>query len=198
MQWYSYGCILSIVFTLAVTTTTAAQRTGTTPRSGAWRTSTSRSEMTGQRNVTITLRASASVDGQYGPVRPTLVVRCREGELEAYVSTNMVLDSDLDDDSPVRLRWDDLEPVESFGSISSDHEAVFIVDPFSFVNEAVIQAKRLHVEFHPYDSTPRVASFGIRGFASFLPTLQRACPDAGLVLPGDASRPDTAQHLPEQ
>lgn len=52
-----------------------------------------------------------------------------------------------------------------------------------FVNLWLADATRLRIEFHPYDSTPRVASFNVRAFARFIPALQRAGPDAGLRTP---------------
>lgn len=97
-----------------------------TQRRESWRLTTSRSEMTDQRNVTEALRASNSVPGHFGAVTPTWVVRCREGELNVFLNTQMVLDSDLDDNSPVRLRWDQREPMDETWSISSDRSGVFV------------------------------------------------------------------------
>jgi hypothetical protein len=165
---------------------------------GPWRITRSRSEMTDQQNVTVTLRASASIHGKLGPVWPVLIVRCREGELEAFLSTDMVLGSDLDDDSPVRLRWNDLEPVDAIWTISSDHQGVFAQDLLGFVNEGLAVARRLRIEFHPYDSTPRVASFTVRGFAHFIPALRKACPEAGLQTPAETARKDSTYNAAHQ
>lgn len=147
--------------------------------------------MTDQQNVTVALRASASLRGNLGPVWPMLIVRCREGDLEAFLSTDMVLGSDLDDDAPVRLRWNDFEPVDAIWRISSDHQAVFADDLLGFVNEGLAVARRLRIEFHPYDSTPRVASFTVRGFAHLIPALRKACPEAGLQTPAETALKDS-------
>lgn len=173
--------LLLILVNGLLPTPSSAQRSRAATGPGAWRMTTSRSEMTDQRNVTVSLRASTSVRGHYGPVRPLLVVRCHEGELEGFLSADMVLDSDLDDDSPVRVRWNNLEPIDATWSISSDHQAVFSQDVGGFIIEGLAEADRLRIEFRPYDSTPRIASFNVRGFKRFIPALRRACPDAGVA-----------------
>jgi hypothetical protein len=128
---------------------------------------------------------------------PMLVVRCREGEFAAYVSTDIVLDSDPEEDStPLRLRWDDSPAVEARGSISTSRQSVFIVGPVTFVNRGLVTSNRLRVQFHPYDSSARVASFNVAGFARYLPPFKKACPDAKLRLPGEPEPSDSVEPLP--
>ena len=143
------------------------------PGSG-WRIDTTRSEMTDELIVMLSLDAVNKVQGTLFEVRPTLAVRCRERELAVIVSTSAVLDAD-DDMTPVRLRWGTEPPEEERWSRSTDYTAAFAPDPEVFLGE-LLNVPDLKFEFHPYDATPRVAIFNARGLARHIPKLRAACP----------------------
>jgi hypothetical protein len=124
--------------------------------------------------VTLTLQALNKVPGPIFEVRPVLAVRCREGELNVIVTTGAVLDAE-DDLTPVRLRWGSDPPEDEHWTRSTDYSAAFAPEPEVFIAE-LLNFPDLKFEFHPFDATPRVASFNARGLARHLPTLRRACP----------------------
>ena len=146
---------------------------------GAWEVSESKSEMTDERTLILSLRASTSLRGDFGPLWPTLVVRCKENEVEAYANIGMVLDGGAYGGSPVRLRWDEDQPVEASWSRSSDYAAVFADDPPALL-AGLMDHSKFRLEVHPFDKVPVVATFAPRGISSLIPRLSRACPKAGL------------------
>ncbi len=151
-----------------------ARRPATAATAGAWTVDTTRSEMTDERTVILSLDAVNKVQGTLFEVRPTLAVRCREGELAVIVSTSAVLDAD-DNMTPVRLRWGTEPPEEEQWSRSTDYTAAFAPDPELFLGE-LLNIPDLKFEFHPYDAAARVAIFNARGLARHMPKLRAACP----------------------
>lgn len=132
--------------------------------------------MTDRRGLTLTLQAVGSIRGTLGPVTPTLIIRCSEGELVAYVDSRRVLDSDLDDDTSVRLRYDGGEPISEEWSISTDHSSAFAPDPGAFALGPILSASAFKIELDPYDAAPVVATFRPAGLRTLMPRLRAVCP----------------------
>ncbi len=151
-----------------------ARRPATAATAGAWTVDTTRSEMTDELTVILSLDAVNKVQGTLFEVRPTLAVRCREGELAVIVSTSAVLDAD-DNMTPVRLRWGTEPPEEEQWSRSTDYTAAFAPATEVFLGE-LLNIPDLKFEFHPYDAAARVAIFNARGLARHMPKLRAACP----------------------
>ena len=147
---------------------------------GAWKIQVSRSEMTDVKNVMLYLEATKSIQSDFGPQRPDLILCCEEGELEAYINTGFILESGDYGTSPVRIRWDDSEPVSDNWTISTDHDAVFSRDPLDFIFKELVSAKRLRFQFQPFNSGPKVADFNVIGLSEHLSKLDNACPSAGI------------------
>lgn len=146
------------------------------PGTGSWRVEATRSEMTDKRGVTLTLRANSTIPGIFGPATPILIVRCREGQLNVYVNSQRVLDSDTDDETSVRLRFDDGEPISEDWSISTDHSSAFAADPGGFVLGPILESRVFRIELRPFDAAPVVAVFRPAGLGALLPRLRAACP----------------------
>ncbi len=157
--------------------TAQAQRPARPPAArttDAWKVESTRSEMTDELMVILSLDAVNKVQGTLFEVRPSLAVRCREGELAVIVSTSAVLDAE-DDMTPVRLRWGTEPPEEERWSRSTDYTAAFAPNPELFLNE-LLNVPDLRFEFHPFDAAPRVAIFNARGLSRHIQTLRTACP----------------------
>jgi hypothetical protein len=147
------------------------------PATGRWAVKSQRSEMSGKLTVVASLQADAPVRGRFSSSTPTLVLRCREGELEAYINFGII----VDDDYANRLRWDEREAIEEYNwSESSDYEALFTSEPVEFITAAT-SARRLRFEFHPHGLGPQIARFIVGGLNSIVQRLDRACPEAGLA-----------------
>ena len=159
----------------------AAQR----PRSAArppaarvadrWHVETSRSEMTDEPSVTLSLNATNTVEGVILQVRPSLYIRCHEQKVELYIYGGSVLDGDLEGHTSVRVRWGAKEAAEEDWSRSTDYTAAFAPEPAEFVRQ-LLATPDLRFEFRPFDAAPRVAVFDARGLSRHLEVLEGACP----------------------
>jgi hypothetical protein len=134
--------------------------------------------MTDAAGMTATLKAVATIPGVIGPVYPTLVIRCHEGELDIYVNSRRVLDSDVEDVTPVRLRYDADDPEAQSWGVSSDHSSAFAAYPAELLTGPLNEAKEFRVELQPFDAAPVVAVFRPRGIKAVLSRVRKTCPEA--------------------
>lgn len=147
-----------------------------------WKAEVSRSEMTDERSITISLDALNEVPGALMPFRPTLIVRCQEEQLQIYVATGSVLENDGEGDldmTPVRMRWDSADADTATWDRSTDYTAAFAPDPRAFLSR-LLEGHLLRFEFHPFDAAARVARFDTRGLSRHLSPLDAACPPRGV------------------
>ncbi len=147
-------------------------RPASSPAEG-WAITTERSEMTDQPSVTLSLAALSAGESPLD-TRPSLIVRCRETELELYISTGSVLDAD-NDITPVRIRWGTAAPEEAYWGRSSDYTAAFAPEPREFLSKLLVNPD-LRFEVHPYDASPRVIKFNARGLSRHIEQVNSACP----------------------
>jgi len=167
-----------------------ARRPAATP-TGNWQVTTSRSEMTDQLSVTLTLEALNEVPGPIFEMRPLLAVRCREGELDVLITTGAVLDANTSDITHVRIRWGTDPPEEDRWFRSTDYTAAFAPDPKAFL--AILRNfPDLRFEFRPFDAAPRVASFNARGLDRHMAKVEAACPSLKDSTTAKPSPPDKA------
>jgi TonB family protein len=148
---------------------------GTARPVGGWLVTISRSEMTDQPSVTLQLEALNLLPGAIVDVRPAILVRCHEQELDVFITTGAVLHGDTYDMTPVRVRWGTGTPEEASWSRSTDFSAAFAPDPGAFLKQ-LLGAPDMRFEFRPFDAAPRVASFNARGLDLHISTLEGACP----------------------
>jgi len=175
---YKTSSATSALSLLLIAATHAQRPAARPPRPGssptaAWEITTERSEMTDQPSVTLSL-AALSAGESFLDVRPSLIVRCRENELELYISTGSVLDAD-NDMTPVRIRWGTAAPEEAYWGRSTDYTAAFAPEPRDFLSK-LLENPDLRFEVHPYDASPKVIKFNARGLERHIEQLNSACP----------------------
>src|SRR5207247_3171500 len=90
-----------------------------------WHVETSRSEMTDEPSVTLSLNATNTVEGVILQVRPSLYIRCHEQKVELYIYGGSVLDGDLGGHKSVRVRWGAREAAGEDWWSSEDYTAGF-------------------------------------------------------------------------
>ena len=116
------GVWIVLGFGLSVASISYAQRSPrrspSTP-TNRWEVDTSRSEMTDELSVTLRLEAINPGRASILDIRPALIIRCRERDLEIYVATGSVLRED-DEATPVRIRWGTGVAQETSWSRSTD------------------------------------------------------------------------------
>jgi TonB family protein len=135
-------------------------------------------ELTNQPSVTLELQALNTVAGSVFKVRPVLLVRCQEHELEVFVSTGSVLDSDDSVMTPVRIQWGTRAPEQARWSRSTDTRSAFAPDPRAFLPQ-LLSSPDLRLEIQPAEKRPEVVRFNARGLERHMPQIDAACPPNG-------------------
>jgi hypothetical protein len=137
--------------------------------------------MDDSKTVVLALDSDDEVRGPLGAVRPTLMIRCQEGKTESYVVTGMAAniegssDGGLSEYHTVKVRFDDAPP-QQFGlwSESTDHQALFIGNGQALAKE-LSKANAFTFQFTPFDGSPQVAQFDVRGLDPHLHKVAEAC-----------------------
>ena len=152
-----------------------------------WRVTEKQSSMDDSKTVVVTLDSEDQIQGPLGTVRPSLIVRCQEKKVDVYVVTHMAANVEADDEHVVGIRLDDGSPRHENWSESTDHQALFASDIIwngdepTFSGGRIEFAKRLAganqltFQFTPFDGSPQVARFDIRGLDPHLHKVAEAC-----------------------
>lgn len=158
-----------------------------------WQVREDRSPMDDSNTVMLSLDSGDVMQGPLGTVTPSLIVRCQEGKTSVYVVTGMAASIEEDiaggpsEFHKVRIRLDDgAVSYESWGE-STDHKALFASvhdssgDVAAFSGGAAEFAKKLAgiskltFQFTPFDGSPQVARFDVRGLDNHLGKVAEAC-----------------------
>ena len=126
--------------------------------------------------VSLALEAGSQISGWPAKVtRPTLVLRCKEGQAAVYIVTGMSPNVEYGHDSAtVTLRFDKEKSVEHATHKSTDGEALFFGDSTDLMNQMVEHASMLF-QFTPFNSSPTLTTFDLRGLATAIKPLKAAC-----------------------
>ena len=163
--------------TPAATRTAAPTRTPTPPPiGGKWDVSTETSSFDDSPTVVLNLDAERAVEGFLKSYLPTLILRCQEREIEAYIVTGMAADVEPGnyDGATVRIRLDDAATEMRNTGRSTDDEALFFENAAQLISR-LEQADRLLFQFTPFNASPAETSFDLRGLSEVLPQLRAAC-----------------------
>ena len=127
---------------------------------GNWSISTDTSPIDDTKTVVCRLEADSSVHVGYDTVRPTLIIRFKEGELEAYINYGIFLGTES---IPVTMRFGRGEAIQSTWSISTDNEATFITGNISAFLQRLEREDSFIVRLTPYGESPITVSFSLQG-----------------------------------
>lgn len=133
--------------------------------------------------MTLQLQALNTLPGPIFKVRPILVVRCQDHELEVLVSTGSVLAADANVMTPVRIQWGTQAPQETRWNRSTDSTSAFVPDPRAFL-PLLVSNPDLQLEIRPSAQSPHLIRFNARGLERHRTQLDAACPPEGR---GDAA-----------
>ena len=150
-----------------------------------WHVTEKQSPMDDSKTVMVALDSNDEVHGPLGAVRPSLIVRCQQKKTEVYVETGMA--ASVEEYGPshaVGIRLDD-GPAEYYDWIESgDNKALFANDR-EFADhghggiieyaKSIAEASTLTFQFTPFDGSPQVARFDIRGLDPHLHKVAEAC-----------------------
>ncbi len=151
-----------------------AQRVTQRPATDPWEVT----ELTNQPTLTLELLALNTVRASVFEVRPALVVRCREHELDVFVSAGSSLDSDDNGVTPVAIQLGTRAPEETRWNRSTDSTSAFAPDPGAFLRQ-LLSSPELRLEIRPSHGSPQVIRFNARGLERHIPQVDAACPPRG-------------------
>jgi hypothetical protein len=121
------------------------------------------------------LQADNLVQTWFGPVRPTLVVRCTARTLQTFVYTGSPMKIEphaegktvtlsVDDEPAKTERWPD----------SDDHDALFAPDGIAFAHR-LLGARSLRFGYSPHNANDVVAHFHVSGLGELLDPVAKEC-----------------------
>src|SRR5260370_32099625 len=127
------------ITTLLLASSAHAQRATRPPSTDPWEVTelTNRPSLTLELPALNTVRAAGAARAAAFEVRPVLLVRCQDRQLDVLVSTGSVLDSDDNVMTPVRIQWGSEAPAESRWSRSTDSTSAFAPDPRALLRQLV-------------------------------------------------------------
>src|SRR5438046_4621619 len=135
-------------------------------------------EQTNRPSLTLELPALNTVRAMVFEVRPVLVVRCQDRELDVFVSTGSVLDSDDNSTTLVRIQWDGAPAAESRWSRSTDSTSAFAPDPRALLRQ-LVSTPDLRLEIRPSGKSAQLIRFNARGLERHMAQVDAACPPGG-------------------
>lgn len=154
--------------------------TGITPpteaKGGNWQVTRERSPMDGSKTIFLSLSAQAPITVWLGEKTPQLVVRCKESKTDVYIVTDTAAQPEYGNyyTYSVRIRIDDRHARAQRWAESTDNVALYSPDAATLARQ-LSAARRLRFEFTPFNASPAVAEFDLRGLRDVLPEVAEAC-----------------------
>jgi len=168
------------IATLLLASSAHAQRATRPASTDPWEVT----ELTNRPSVTLelpalnTVRAARAARAAVFDVRPVLVVRCQDRELDVFVATGSILDSDDKVMTPVRIQWGNEAPAESRWSRSTDSMSAFAPDPRALLRQLASNPD-LRLEIRPSGKSAQLIRFNARGLERHMAQVDAACPLGG-------------------
>jgi len=167
------------IATLLLASSAYAQRASRPASTDPWEVT----ELTNRPSLTLELPALNTVHAARAAafeVRPVLLVRCQDSQLDVFVSTGTVLESDDNVMTPVRIQWgsEAPAPAESRWSRSTDSTSAFAPDPRALLRQLVSNPD-LRLEIHPSGKSAQLIRFNARGLERHMAQVDAACPPGG-------------------
>jgi TonB family protein len=165
------------IATLLLASSAHAQRATRPASTDPWEVT----ELTNRPSLTLELPALNTVRAARAAafeVRPVLLVRCQDRELDVFVSTGSVLDADENVMTPVRIQWGSAAPADSRWSRSTDSTSAFAPDPRALLRQ-LVSTPELRLEIRPSGKSEQLIRFNARGLERHMSQVDAACPPGG-------------------
>jgi hypothetical protein len=121
-----------------------------------------------RKGIAYDVDANDTVAAWMKRVRPTLVVRCLSGTVEAFVVTETAAQMEPRSEMhTVTVRFDGGPPTTERWPDSSEHDALFAPDGAAFARR-ILAAQELVFGFTPHNAPPVIARFNVEGLALLL------------------------------
>jgi type VI secretion system protein VasI len=141
-----------------------------------WQVNKETSRIDDSTNVIISLDADSSISGWPGKTHiPSLILRCKERKTEAYIVTGMSPQVEYGTDgATITLRFDKEKATKYQTSKSTDGESLFFGQSVGLIKK-MLQHTTLLFEFVPFNSSPTMTTFDLRGLAEAVKPLKEIC-----------------------
>lgn len=142
---------------------------------GPWRVSESESPIDDSKTVTLSLDSTDEAHGWPDKkVRPTLIIRHKEGRLEMYVVTGLATHPEGGQmgRATATVRFDKAKALDVTMSTATSNDSLF----FGRKNwiRSVLRHQKMVFRFTPYNSSPQTVSFNLTGVDKAIPHLESA------------------------
>src|SRR5216117_4134111 len=168
------------IATLLLASSASAQRATLPATTDPWEVTelTNRPSLTLELASLTTMRAARTARAAAFEVRPVLLVRCQDRELDVFVSTGSVLDSDDNVLTPVHIQWGSEPPTDNRWSRSTDSTSAFAPDPRAVLRQLASNPD-LRLEIRPSGKSAQLIHFNARGLERHMSQVDAACPTGG-------------------
>ncbi len=143
---------------------------------GKWQITTGKSDFDDSTTVVLSLVAENSIQAWLSTPTPNLIVRCQEKKLAIYVDvrTQINVEYGLNDAATVRVRFDNSPSTDLIADESTDGEGLFFRSPYDIL-WLIGNSSRMVFGFTPFNASPVVATFDLRGFTNIMKPLNQSC-----------------------
>jgi hypothetical protein len=140
-----------------------------------WKAANSEWLLNAKRGVAFELPSQNRVGIWQGIARPSLVVRCDAGHIQAFVYTASAIQMEaVDENHTVRISFDGQPEVTERWADSSDHDALFAPDGAAFAHR-VTTATTLKFTYTPHNAPRAVAEFQTSGLTDLIGPAAKQC-----------------------
>jgi len=141
-----------------------------------WHVKRETSRMDDGTNVIVSLEAASAISGwPRKTYTPSLILRCKEKRTEAYIVTGMSPQVEYGTDgATVTLRFDKEKATKYHTSKSTNGEALFFGQSVGLIKN-MLRHTILLFEFVPFNSSPVMTTFDLRGLADAIKPLRETC-----------------------
>lgn len=141
-----------------------------------WELSRDTSLIDGRPKVVLRRDADEELRLGYRHQKPTLLIRCQDGQTDLFVYTGVPAQSSYGeiDQTTVRIRVDSAQPERQKWGEATSNEAIFAPHAIALARR-LASASRLYVEFTPFESGPETIAFSLEGLKDKLGEIAGAC-----------------------
>jgi type VI secretion system protein VasI len=111
-------------------------------------------------------------------ITPSLHIRCKENKTNAYIHLGLRPKTEFGlygaEHTSIILRFDEEKAYQEKFGLSTDGEAVFFPDHISTVKK-MMRHERLLIEFIPFNASPQITTFSLKGFSEKVVPLREIC-----------------------
>lgn len=139
---------------------------------GKWKVREEVSPIDDSKKVIMTLDAETTIGHGYREYRPIMYIRCSENKTSLFINTNHYLGLR---DIPVLTRLDKDKATTRKWGLSTDNKAIFAPGSNAAYAKSLFNNDSLLIQLTPYNESPVMTTFDIRGLKEAIKPLREAC-----------------------